>query len=83
MPTESWLKCEVSEGMFPNERTIRIVLPNGESHYAFVPLYLIRMTKEPDQGLVKVTLWSHDGLWVLLPGENPNILVVREADLVA
>ncbi len=84
MPILRWLKCEVGEGMFPDERTVRIALPEGGAHYAFVPASDVRMASASDQGHVRVTLiWATGGLWVLLPAENPNFVHVREVDLVA
>ena len=87
MPILRWLRCEVHEGVFLDERTVRIALPRGGVLEAFVPASDVREAARPNRdsaGQVNVTLVQvSDGYWVLLPGENPHLVPVREMDLVA
>ena len=78
-----WLRCEIRNGMFPDERAITIALSEGRSHDAFVPSSEVEADSDTTHGRVRVRLVSvADGCWVLLPQENPNPITVREVDFV-
>jgi hypothetical protein len=81
MREKALLKCDVSEGMFPDERAVNFVDFGGEVIDMFAPDRLIR----GDRLLVTILGRDNEGAsWISLPSEPFNsgtVVVVKSDDL--
>lgn len=69
--SEGWLACEVSDGMFSDERAVTY----GDTS-VFVPADDVR------QDVVKITYFTDQGgVFAILPTAERTIIPINEADL--
>ena len=79
MEKEAKVKCEISQGMFPEERVAKITLPVGQNVYAIVDKNFVETKAEPSlekyiNGKLKVFIIGEEGeeVWIEMPGQGFN-----------
>lgn len=69
--SENWLKCEIGDGMFSDEKSV-----SYDKMSVFVPDNAV------DQGAVRVMIFEDRGsTFAVLPSSDRTIIPVRKADL--
>lgn len=78
---QQWLKCNVSEGMFSNERVIAFNMRGNGSLEEFVPAD--KVEGQGKDGRVKVRVITRDdGQWAVLPTPYSETVPVELTQLV-
>jgi hypothetical protein len=77
---KQWLKCDVKDGMFSDERTIIVHVKGNGSVEHFVPEGVVKI--DGDSGFVSVdVLRRGDSTWVELPTSYGRAIPVDENQL--
>jgi hypothetical protein len=75
---EKWLKCEIQNGMFSDEVTVRVTSAKGEAIAVFVPKGKV----QSDHQAVRVRSFVASGYtFAELPDDRGTTLSVRASDL--
>lgn len=78
---QQWLKCNVSKGMFSNERVIAFNMRGSGLMEYFVPADTVE--GQGQDGRVKVRVITHnDGPWAVLPTPYSKTVPVEPTQLV-
>lgn len=79
MAEMKWLRCEVSKGMFSDERVVAVRTRNEGQREFFVPQDEVR----EDTPAVRVKAYVYDGgLWALIPTCQPEPVPIHDSDLL-
>ena len=68
-----WMRCQVSLGMFSNERTVEV-----DGRYFFVEEAAVRNVGADGWGEVEVTVFESEGRkWAVIPTDYKEIVLLR------
>lgn len=78
MAAVSWLVCEISEGMFSDEVTVKVQSSSGDAIAVFVPK--AKVQREPPRVSV-LKIASNNNVYAILPDDQGTAVAVPDAAL--